>query len=100
MMEEKYVVFKSEDWSRYVEMDLSPDKPTPRFPNQIYDAIVIRRQDIFAAPALFEYAGQIRSCMEILQELEQPVPDQLEGIANYFSEQAELAMKTKSKLPD
>ncbi len=93
MEDDKYVVFKKEDWdTAYVAGDMRP----------LDDAVVIRRQDIFAAPAFFEYAGQIRTTIEIMKQegcwFEQN--HHLEDIADYFMQQGEEAMRSERKLPD
>ena len=101
--EEKYVVFKSEDfddWCRGVaDSDLDD--------LIIEDAVVIRLQDMFAAPALYSYANTIRTVTELLEKSSPLVPssaailDRLHGIADYFIGRALVAdMMPTKKLPD
>lgn len=78
--------------------------------NQIDDAVVIRKQDVFAPPALDAYANAIQCVIETLKEVGTQLslvePDltlkakTLQGIADYFRVQAEDAYDRKRKLPD
>lgn len=55
----------------------------------IDDAVVIRRQDVFAGPALHAYAANIRLAATLLKGTQQE--GDLLAIASYFHEQATLA---------
>lgn len=83
--DEKYVVFKREEWENY-EHEAAP------LPVPIEDAVVIRRQDRFAGPALHAYAA----CIAMVAA-EKP---ELMPVADYFHEQAVLADEEGRKLPD
>jgi hypothetical protein len=74
-------------------------------PDPIDDAVVIRRQDLFAPPALDAYANAIQIANTIASHA--PVDERathtmtrLQGIADYFHSQAEAAWLTERKLPD
>lgn len=94
-MDEKYVVFKRGtepgEWSErgglYLE-DLEP----------IEDAVVIRRQDIFAAPALNAYACAIQ--VAISMDPTHSRMQRLREIADYFHQQAEASAHTNTRIPD
>ena len=88
--DEKYVVFKRKEWEDQI------DDPEP-----IADAVVIRRQDIFACAAFHTYSNQILSVIETMRELGAEPPEHLMGIADYFHEQALRAEKSGArKVPD
>lgn len=106
--DEKYVVFDRELFAVWLAdagsgIDLTDLREIP-------DAVVIRRQDVFAASTLFAYANSIRTATEIMEmcraEVGAPraqldeVSDRLNGIADYFVTQAERATKSASKVPD
>lgn len=93
-MGEKYVIFKYEDfhsWAAEFDQDC---------PEMVRDAVVIRRQDIFAAPALDAYANSILIAAEILGEGSDDYPRLLDT-ANFFHDQASRSWQTPNrKLPD
>jgi len=118
MNDSKYLVFKRAEMERWMESNASPGLPTP-----LPDAVVIRRQDVFAPPALDAYANAIQCVIEALlrvtsaSEIIEPnanVPGQedsiyftprevakrLQDVADYFHMQASLAYDTERKLPD
>jgi hypothetical protein len=108
MEDSKYVVFHREYHRQW--MDEWPEVNPEEEPREIEDAVVIRRQDVFAASALFSYANSIRTATEIMEmeraarggdrtDLDEMV-DRLNEIADYFVGQAELASKSASKIPD
>jgi hypothetical protein len=66
------------------------------------DAVVIRRQDVFAPPALDAYANAIATAVEVMK-VSMGFEDQaalLMGVADYFSDQAAKAWQERRKLPD
>lgn len=64
---------------------------------EIDDAVVIRRQDLFAAPALHGYAASI----DVAIRMGDPASMRdLKAVADYFHEQAVLADAESYKLPD
>ena len=110
-MDGKYVVFKREDWQKGWEELISKDNlVTWDFPpEQVEDAVVIRRQDIFAPAALYGYAHAVLTARDILEwgsseseldELDSLALDSLTELADYFASQADLATKEQSKVPD
>lgn len=66
------------------------------------DAVVIRRQDMFAPPALDCYANAIQTCVEVLCNGGPPSGKtmQLQQIADYFHDQAAKSWTEQRKLPD
>lgn len=99
-MAEKYVVFKRQEFKQwYDEWPETEDE----LPQAVLDAVVIRRQDAFAPPALDAYANAIQTLLEMVgmgvtMEIEQY--SKLREIADYFHEQAAKAWDEKRKLPD
>lgn len=70
---------------------------------ELYDAVVIRRQDVFAPPALDAYANAIQCVVETLKALDGwdgASVGHLEEVADYFHEQACKAWDSQRKLPD
>ena len=68
-MAEKYVVFKRQEFKQwYDEWPETEDE----LPQAVLDAVVIRRQDIFAPPALDAYANTIQACVEVLCNGDKP----------------------------
>ena len=91
MEDNKYVVFKAEDY----------DDPSGTGPTPIDDAVVIRLQDTFAAPALYGYANSIAVAIGILNlHGLQMVAGDLQKTADYFVTMAEESMNRQTKLPD
>jgi hypothetical protein len=78
------------------------DLMTALWVHQIQDAVVIRKQDVFAPPALDAYANAIQCVIEALQEAAADSPEikKLQKISDYFRMQAEDAYMIKRKLPD
>ena len=93
---DKYVVFKRDDWS-WENVNLTPQ-------DEVKDAVVIRLQDVFAESALWTYANEIRAALEILQLLGIDNDDEhlrrLDEIAEYFCMMADAAGRTGKKVPD
>jgi hypothetical protein len=61
------------------------------------DAVVIRRQDYFASPALASYAASIAIAVRFLED--EVMKKRLTRIADYFQRQSELAAEEGWKLP-
>lgn len=91
--ERKYVTFKREDI-------VGPLAFWPSVaPYEIEDAVVIRRQDLFASPALATYSACIAiaaSMTNVDDEQRQKMLD----VADYFDRQAQLAAEEGFKLPN
>jgi hypothetical protein len=97
--EAKYVVVKVDDL-RVTSVDHEVVEWEASFCSEdvVYDAVVIRRQDVFAPPALDAYASSIRVAVDLMAP--GPTRDHLKEIADYFHEQAVLAWDTQRKVPD
>lgn len=87
---DKYIVFKRDEF-------LADGTAA-----ELEDAVVIRRQDVFAPPALDAYANAIQCVVEVLAN-NTPATGrsaQLQTIADYFHDQAAKAWSEQRKLPD
>ena len=97
----KYIVFNREEYENDTQAQ------------EIPDAVVIRRQDAFAPPALDAYANGIQAVIETFKAIQDQMfdgeppltefTDQLNSLqekADDFHQQAELAWGTQRKLPD
>lgn len=96
---DKYITFKRDEFVAI----LAPqgwsvtDIDNVFTPIELEDAVVIRRQDLFASPALATYAA----CIAIAGRLVgPPIKKQLLEVADYFEQQAKLAADEGYKLPD
>lgn len=65
---------------------------------ELVDAVVIRRQDLFASPCLVTYASMISLVASNISDKAQAKG--LQRIADYFEDQANLAAAEGYKLPD
>jgi len=91
----KYVVYKREDFDQHINRGIPP------MTAQMYevpDAVVIRRQDIFASPALAGYAASIAIAAKLTNNEEDR--KRLLQLADFFEEQARLAADEGYKIPD
>lgn len=69
----------------------------------IEDAVVIRRRDTFAYSAFNSYAGSVITALEVMEIASVVEASQMEylySLADYFSDQANQARQTPSKVPD
>ena len=104
-MDKKYVVFKKEaldDLLVSFADKLSPpvgDALNTFVSKEVQDAVVIRRQDVFAPPALDMYANAIQIGVQV-SNYDPEVKQRLTEIADYFHEQAALAWDMHRKIPD
>lgn len=96
MSEGKYVVFKKKDYDDWFKSYLNNNIPGKLQP--IDDAVVIRRQDIFAPPALDTYANSIRVALSISPPGK--INTNLADTADYFHQQAVLSWNINRKIPD
>lgn len=97
LRDEKYVVFKRDEWEQYFRTQGASILVA------VEDAVVIRRQDVFAPPALDAYANSISVAVEALQGREgvdTALIAKLLKVADYFHSQAQTAWITERKLPD
>lgn len=114
MQDSKYLVWKRKDMETWMS-----SHPTKGMPSPLHDAVVIRRQDVFAPPALDAYANAIQCVIEALLKVQGEVTDlsgdffklptqftpdevakRLQDIADYFHGQATLAYDSHRKFPD
>ncbi len=91
-VDDKYIVFKRAEYEAWA---VGGPKAEP-----IDDAVVIRRQDVFAPPALDVYANAIQIAIELRGATTVEQRENLRQTADYFHEQAEAAWHTDRKLPD
>ena len=97
--DDKYITFRRDEFSAWwgqpnvggVEHDVSS-------PQEIQDAIVIRRQDYFATAALAGYANSIVIAAKLTEDDKKR--DELIAVADYFQRQSELAAEEGWKTPD
>jgi len=96
----KYVVFKREELDELLGEIAGVDvnHVTSRFAQiTLDDALVIRKQDVFASQALYAYAHQILTTIEILNNpnlsLENIDTDYLQELADFFASQADDAAR-------
>lgn len=107
----KYVVFKVEDWDDYTQYQHSDGTEKTTWEElqakEVEDAVVLRKQDVFTSSALYEYAGQIRTAIEIIKQMWGTYGSQesfiaaMEELAASFTEEAEDAETHYArKVPD
>jgi len=91
--DDKYITFKRSEFSEWLATGVGiVESP------ELRDAVVIRRQDLFASPCLATYANMIALVARHLPDKDQS--DDLLAIADYFERQAILAADEGHKLPD
>lgn len=101
----RYIVFKRPDFYMMLGYLMDPDTPPKGAQhamdevekNYLRDAVVIRRQDLLAAPALATYASVIGLASHLTTG---EVKERLLAVADYFQRQSELAAEEGWKLPD
>ena len=100
--DDKYVTFRREDFIELLNYQglshLTRNVLADAEKVEIKDAVVIRRQDKFASPALATYAAMIAIAMSMTADEE--MKSQLSRISDYFEDQARLAADEGWKLPD
>jgi hypothetical protein len=114
---DKYVVFKREElfemMGQFLPLGAADCAPIAAKmiesvdQARIRDAVVIRRQDRFAANAFETYADQILSMVEMASSytglgfsVDSETLAGLSALADFFKDQAELSRRTQRKLPD
>lgn len=105
MDDEKFVVFKRDEFERWASRAVHQlGLDVPLIPLAVDDAVVIRRQDMFAASALDTYADSIAVAISVMgmcsDDNVNGTVSRLQRIADYFRAQAELARDTHGKVPD
>lgn len=96
--DDKYVTFKRDEFMNVMGEWVAPQIKDALLSLILADAVVIRRQDFFASPALGTYA----QCIALVART---TPDQILGkrlinVADYFQRQSELAAEEGYKFPD
>jgi hypothetical protein len=91
--DDKYIVFK-----RDLAIGVTDGYTTFKDGDEIRDAVVIRRQDYFASPALAGYAASIAIAIHLIEDPKTRAS--LQAVADYFQRQSELAAEEGWKLPD
>lgn len=99
MKDSKYIVFKREEYELWLYRAEAKEH-LDYHPISIDDAVVIRRQDVFAPPALDAYGNAILCVVEAIKEKDEDLAERLQDIADYFHGQANLAWQEKRKMPD
>lgn len=116
MPEGKYIVIKQKAWEDFL-VDMVPHLSNSvgaalngmLETGEVDDAVVIRRQDAFAPPALDGYANSITVAIEAIRNANdgEDITEEaaatirrLTGISDYFHSQARLSWDTNRKLPD
>lgn len=67
---------------------------------QLDDAVVIRKRDVFAAPALYAYAATIQSVIEVQEASQKVDTDHLRELVDFFAGEADQARRIQGKVPD
>jgi len=92
--DDKYIVFKSDEFFAQTS-----GLPVALWTSiAVPDAVVIRRQDKFASPALATYSSMIAVAVSLIEDDEKR--KELLRVADYFEHQAQLAADEGHKLPD
>ena len=99
----KYITFKRDDFMAMME----PRAMNFATAEQVFqgltsmalpDVVVIRRQDLFAGPALHSYAASISIAARLNSDPD--LTQGLQNVADYFHDQALMADEEGWKLPD
>jgi len=94
--DDKYIVFRKPE-----ALLVSDGFITFKVDSVVPDAVVIRRQDLFASPALASYAASIAIAIRVAEShQDMALVSQLLRVADYFQRQSELAADEGWKLPD
>ena len=105
MQDDKYIVFKREDFDDFLiamKGKLTPGVGAAMddlLVSTIKDAVVIRKQDAFAGPALEVYSASARLALQFMLYGD-PRREHVVKIADYFQHASEDAYDTLSKVPD
>lgn len=91
--DDKYIVFPRDQFKE----QLSKLHPRLFQDIEIPDAVVIRRQDVFAPPALHSYAMAMAVAISLTDD--EVTRKRLQRVADYFHQQAEAASEEAYKLP-
>lgn len=104
MSDQKFITFKRPEMEKWMA-----NNPSPGLPSPVPDAVVIRRQDKFAPPALDAYSNSILVAIEMfmdsgmgdqMNDKQEATLNRLQEIADYFHEAAVASWTSQRKLPD
>lgn len=102
----KYITFNRTSFNNWLSGQGADEDLLDAIPREIADAVVIRRQDVFAAPALYAYASTIQTALEIIEvaKLGREAgldidTQQLQELAEFFAYQAHIAHEAHGKVP-
>lgn len=99
MTDEKYIVFKRDEFEAWckAEVEAATTLAYP-LPVSLSDAVVLRHQDLLAAPMLGLYRDMLTLLIKTKdQEVD---PKELQKIADWMDQNAMEATETGWKLPD
>lgn len=107
-IDDKYIVIKRSDLAELHERFVRNPNYIEAFniieEAAIDDGVVIRRQDVFAPPALECYANGIQVAIEVAGRTDEAIhnrfPQRMQRIADYFHQQAAASWEQPRKLPD
>lgn len=107
VLDTKFICFKRQEFyewlanltTRNLAAESSPGLLEESYKLALEDAVVIRRQDVFASPALATYANCIALTARLMTNDRIRQAELLE-IADYFQRQSEMAGDEAYKLPD
>jgi hypothetical protein len=99
MQDDKYIVFKREEWEK-ASMQPAWQHEGPA-PLPVEDAVVLRLQDAMAAPFIEGYAVNLGAVAQVLRAHgEFAEADRLQRSADYFHERYNESLDMIKKLPD
>lgn len=108
MLKDKYVVFKKEEFDKWIQTGASGPASGDE-PESLADHFVLRSKDVFAAPALHGYGHTIQSMLDVDAVLRERTgrglltEDQRESFGQLADDIVMLALEWQrrvSKLPD
>lgn len=97
--EQKYIVFKREDLFSKKGFNM-PIMQAILEAMAVPDAVVIRRQDVFAAAGLYAYANGIHTALDISRGLSEEERTHMRALADFFSTQAVKSEADARRMPD
>lgn len=98
--DEKYVVFKKEDWERWQRLELERTVFAYNLPVPLEDAVVLRHQDFLAAPMLGLYRDMLTMLLKVQKDQRAIDVEAMQKTADWFDENAAEAADAGWKLPD
>lgn len=101
-MDVKYIVFKRDEFNKWWQQIVATDEDYKvTWPSPVTDAVVIRKQDVFAPPALDAYANSIAVVIQLLNQMEEHADTvaALSSVADYFHSAAAESWQMSRKTP-